>query len=337
MKKLYTTLFSTLLALSLVACGSGEEEVTESTASAGDQSDVIEYSTDEEVPTDEEEVKDEEPANEDDALPDEIVMGFVPSQDSDQIADTVVPLAERLSEELGISVRGEVMTNYTALVEAMGNDRVHIGFIPAFGYVLATERYDHIEAILKSIRHGSSTYKAQYTVRNDSDIGSLADLEGKVWAFPDLASTSGYLFPAAQIMDEFGVTDVEGWFGDLIQAGSHDNALVTVFEGDADVATTFDDARTGLVDDYPEMMEETRVIGYTNDIPNDTISVNTNTFSAEYINKITEVFLSFNDDEHMISIMDEVYNWTGIDTANDSEYDVVRTLYEYFSDSVSLD
>lgn len=52
--------------------------------------------------------------------PDQLVMGFVPSQDSDTIADTVEPLAKRLSEELDIEVKGEVMTNYNALVKAMG-------------------------------------------------------------------------------------------------------------------------------------------------------------------------------------------------------------------------
>lgn len=264
--------------------------------------------------------------------PEEIVMGFVPSQDSANIADTIEPLAERLSEELGVPVQGRVMTNYAALVEAMGNDQVHIGFIPAFGYVLATDRYEQVEVILKSIRHGSSTYKAQYTVRADSDIQTLDDLEGKVWAFPDTSSTSGYLFPAAQLMDEYGVENVENWFSDLIQAGSHDNALVTVLEGDADVATTFDDARDSIAGDYPEVYDELRVLGYTDDIPNDTISVNTDSFSPEFIQQITDVFMSFNDDEEMITIMDEVYNWTGIDLAEDSEYDIVRDTAARFGD-----
>ncbi len=85
--------------------------------------------------------------SEDDAL----VMGFVPSQESDTIADTVEPLAEQLSEELGVEVEGKVMTNYTALVEAMGTNEVQIGFIPAFGYVLANEKHD-VEVILKSER-----------------------------------------------------------------------------------------------------------------------------------------------------------------------------------------
>ncbi|WP_062047963.1 phosphate/phosphite/phosphonate ABC transporter substrate-binding protein [Bacillus sp. JCM 19034] len=333
MKKLLPWLLVLMLAIVLVACGTGDSD---DDAENNTGSSETEETNDNNEDDDAAETDDAPEAEASEDLPSEIVMGFVPSQDSANIASTVEPLAERLTEELGVTVRGEVMTNYTALVEAMGNDQVHIGFIPAFGYVLATDRYDNIEAILKSIRHGSSTYKAQYTVRADSDIESIEDLEGKIWTFPDLASTSGFLYPAAQLMDDYDVENVEDFFSDMIQAGSHDNAIITVLEGDADVATTFDDARTAVEEDYPEVMDELRVLGYTTEIPNDTISINTN-LPQSFTDQVISVFLSFNDDEEMITIMDEVYNWTGIDNASDSDYDVVRSVAEKFSDEVSLD
>jgi phosphonate transport system substrate-binding protein len=268
--------------------------------------------------------------------PSKLVMGFVPSQDSDKIADTVKPLADKLSEELGVEVEGRVMTNYSALVEAMGSNQVQIGFIPAFGYILANEKHG-VEVILKSERFGSDTYRAQYVVRADSDIESLEDLKGKTWAYVDAASTSGYLFPAAQIMDEFGVSDPPvDFFGDAVQAGSHDNALITVYEGDADVATTFEDARTGLEEDYPDIMEKLKVIGYTDDIPNDTISV-TKELDDELVQKIQQAFLSFNDDEEMIQIMNEVYNWDAIREAKDEDYNIVRDTFKKFEDSIDID
>src|SRR5690606_13338554 len=97
--------------------------------------------------------------------PDTLVIGFVPSSDSDTIAETVEPLAEKLGEELDKKVESKVMTSYSSLVEAMGANQVHVGFVPAFGYVLASQEYD-VEVILKSIRYGSGTYKAQYLVRS---------------------------------------------------------------------------------------------------------------------------------------------------------------------------
>ncbi|GIO24876.1 phosphate/phosphite/phosphonate ABC transporter substrate-binding protein [Oceanobacillus sp. J11TS1] len=263
---------------------------------------------------------------------DTLVLGFVPSTDSDKIADNIEPLVERLEEELGRDVEGRVMTNFSGLVEALGNDQVHIGFIPAFGYVQATERYDQVEVFAKSIREGDSSYRAQYTVRADSGIENLEDLEGKIWAFADQGSTSGYLFPAAQLMDEYGVTDLDSFFSNQIQTGSHDAALVTVLEGDADFATTFEDARTNIVEDYPEAMDELVQLDFTEAIPNDTISANTNLLSEEEIAEIKDIFLEFNDDEEMINVMDEVYNWTGLDEATHEEYEIVRDVYHKFQD-----
>lgn len=268
--------------------------------------------------------------------PEKLVMGFVPSQDSDKIADTVAPLAEKLSEELGIEVEGKVMTNYTALVEAMGSNEVQIGFIPAFAYVLANEKHG-VEVVLKSERYGSGTYKAQYLVKADSGIETLEDLKGKTWAYPDPTSTSGYLFPASELMEEFKVENVETeFFSEAIQAGGHDGAALAVLEGQADVATTFDDVRGQLEEEYPEIMDELKVLGYTQEIPNDTISL-TKELDDELKTKIKETFLAFNDDEEMIKIMNEVYSWDAIIEAEDSEYEIVRKTYNKFKDKISID
>ena len=267
---------------------------------------------------------------------DKLVMGFVPSQDSENIASSVEPLADRLSEELGVEVEGKVMTNFNSLVEAMGSNQVQIGFIPAFGYVLANEQYD-VEVILKSVRHGEGSYKAQYVVREDSGIDSLEDLKGKVWTFADKGSTSGYLFPAKQLMDEFdfdSASDLEtDFFGNLIESGSHDTAALSVLNGDADVATTFDDIRDNLEKEYPDIKDDLKVIDYTDAIPNDTISV-TKELDDDMVKKIKEAFLSFNDDQEMIDIMHEVYTWDAIEEADDSEYEIVKDTYHQFRDII---
>lgn len=263
----------------------------------------------------------------------ELTMGFIPSRDAERIADEVGPLAERLSEVLGVPVRAEVMTNYTALIEGMRTGQIDIGFLAPFNYVQAEERAD-VQLILKSERRGEVTYLAQYTVPADSDIQSIEDLaatEGLRWAFPDSGSTSGYLFPGSQLMD-LGVEDLEAHFR-TIETGGHDAAMIALLNGDADFATTFDDARTVIEGDYPDVMEQLRVIGHTDPIPNDTISVRAG-ISEEWVNKIRDAFLGFNEEEDMMQIMDEVYQWTGIVAADPEDYDIVRETFEKFKDQL---
>jgi phosphonate transport system substrate-binding protein len=52
-------------------------------------------------------------------MPEELVIGFVPSREADALVETIQPVADALSEELGIPVEGIVSTDYTALVTAM--------------------------------------------------------------------------------------------------------------------------------------------------------------------------------------------------------------------------
>ncbi|KGP74381.1 phosphate/phosphite/phosphonate ABC transporter substrate-binding protein [Pontibacillus yanchengensis] len=326
MRKLLTLLLTLSFVFVLAACGSeGSSSDAQENTSGDDQTDQSS-----------EEGNSEENNSENSEKPEKIVMGFVPSQDSDEIADTVEPLANELGEKLGVEVEGKVMNSYSAVVEGMGSGQIHIGFLPAFAYVLANEKYD-VEVMLKSERYGSDQYRAQYVVPADSDMESLEDLEGKKWAIPDITSTSGFLFPAAQIMDKFEVDDVQqGFFEQTITAGGHDNAIITLLEGNADVATTFEDARTSIEEDYPKVMEKTKILGYTDWIPNDTISV-IPSLSDDMKQQIHDAFMSFNENEEMIKVMNEVYSWDAIVEAEDKEYDIVRDTYEKFKDQISID
>ncbi|SEU03515.1 phosphonate transport system substrate-binding protein [Salinibacillus kushneri] len=275
--------------------------------------------------------------------PDKLVMGFVPSQDSGEIAETAQPLADKLGEVIGKEVEAKTMTSYSALVEALGNNEAHIGFLPAFGYVLASNEYD-VDVLLKSERNGSATYVAQYLVRSDSPVESLDDLEEHAsemtWAYGDASSTSGYLFPASQLMNKFNIEDTtalqEDFFGGVLPSGGHDNSAVAVLDGDADIATTFDDVRDTMLEDYPNIKDDLKVIGTTEEIPNDTVTV-PSALDDELTQDIKEAFLSFNEDEEMIKIMNEVYNWDAIIEAEDSEYDIVRETYNNLGGDVPLD
>lgn len=263
----------------------------------------------------------------------ELIMGFVPSSDAENIADNAQPLADYLEEALGIPVTAQVTTDYVGLVEAMRTGQTQIGFLPAFGYVQAAERGD-IEVVAKSIRFGSGSYVAQYNVPADSDIQDFDDLvnsEGLVWAFPGYSSTSGYLFPGVEFLNA-GIDDLEGKFQHLEVQG-HDNALLQLLDGNADFATTFDDARGNLSDEIEDIEDQIRVVGYTDPIPNDTVSLYGG-MPDDLKEDITNAFLSMEDNEEALQAMHEIYEWDGIEPAEDSEYDIVRDAYEAFEDLI---
>src|SRR5690606_16089463 len=114
----------------------------------------------------------------DGVVPETLVVGMVPSRDIDTIVASLDPIAEMLSERIGIPVETFVSTNFVGLVEAMGTGRVHVGMFGPAGLVQAMDAHG-AEPLLASVRQGSTTYRSQFNVRCDSGIESFEDLRGR--------------------------------------------------------------------------------------------------------------------------------------------------------------
>lgn len=250
-----------------------------------------------------------------------IKMGFVPMKDGDSLIESVEPLTEMLSKELGVKVEGFTATNYVGVVEGLGSGQVDFGFIPPFAYVLANEE-SNAEVILTALnKSGEAKYRSQFLVRKDSDITSFSDIKGKKVAFVDPSSTSGYLFPGAHLIKE-GINiekDIE-----YVYAGGHDKALQLLLNGDVDVATTFVDARDRYKEDFPEAMEKTEVLGYTDYIPNISVTVKGD-MEEELKDKIKVALLNIAKTEEGSELLKTLFNMYGFEEATDSDYDIIRT------------
>ena len=283
--------------------------------------------------------------------PDGIVLGLVPSQEAEALIEDAEPLAEALEERLGIEVEAYVPQNYTGLVEAMGAGQADIGAFGPGGLVLAEERYG-VEIILQSERFGSATYHTQWMTNNpdkycedeptaDEDgllgcngtteagegpVGeeALPLVEGATVAWVDPASASGYLFPAAQLIDA-GLdheTDVEGIF-----AGGHPAAVIAVLDGTAEVGVSFDDARGGVMEERPEVADTVVTFAYSTEIPNDGWTVRAE-LPDSLKEAIKQALLDYAATEEGQATLDAIYEITGLVEADLDAFEVVRETAE---------
>ena len=251
-------------------------------------------------------------------------MGFVPMKDGDTLIESVEPLTEMLSKELGIKVEGFTATNYVGVVEGLGSGQVDFGFIPPFAYVLANSE-SNAQVILTAInKSGEAMYRSQFLVRKDSGIKNFADVKGHTVAFVDPSSTSGYLFPGAHLITE-GI-DIEKDI-QYVYSGGHDKSLQLLLNGDVDVATTFVDARERYEEDFPTAMEETELLGYTDYIPNISVTLRGD-MDAELQGKIKDALLKIQASEEGKALLIELFNMYGFEEARDADYDVIRTTAE---------
>lgn len=268
----------------------------------------------------------------DDVWPESLVLGMVPSREVSRMIESIDPLTDLLEAELGVPVEGTVLTSFTGVIEAMGTGRVDIGIFGPFALVLGEERHG-LEIILNSIRFGADHYLAQFVVREDSGIETLEDLRGRTVAFVDPASASGYLFPYVHLLNN-GV-DPDADLEDYVFAGAHDGAMTAVMTGEVDAAVSFDDAREDLLEEFPNIMEETMILDYTEEIPNDGVAVRPG-LPDDLKQAIQDAFVAVGETDEGVELLDTLYNVTGYVPAGSERYEIVRQTFETMEEYIDF-
>ncbi|MGC9468419.1 MAG: phosphate/phosphite/phosphonate ABC transporter substrate-binding protein [Anaerolineae bacterium] len=255
-----------------------------------------------------------------------IVWAFVPSGDTGEVTTGAEELAALLEEETGLFFDILVTTEYAGAIEAMCAEppEAHMGSLATFSYVLANERCG-VEAALVSVRFGSPTYNGQFIARADSGISSVADLEGKTFCRSDPLSTSSWIIPQLTMRAQ-GINPQED-LAEVVDAGSHDAVVATVYNGDCDAGATYVDARSTLEDEHPDVMEEVIVFEVTTDIPNDGVQFSPG-LDDDLKNTIIDALLAIAETEEGQAALDIAYSWAGLETHGDDFYDPFRQVLQ---------
>jgi phosphonate transport system substrate-binding protein len=167
---------------------------------------------------------------------------------------------------------------------------------------------------------GETTDDGTVISPGSSCIGSLDSVVGQSVAFTSESSTSGYLFPALDLTNA-GIDPANDITPDF--AGGHDAAVTAVYNGDATVGLSFDDARRTIRKENTDVGEKVIVFSITDEIPNDVVAVRSSLPDTlkEAIYTAVEDFLATDDGQ---AIFDEIYGWTDIRRATESDFDIVR-------------
>jgi phosphonate transport system substrate-binding protein len=277
-------------------------------------------------------------------------------------------IEQALNDATGLYFEVSVPTSYAATLEEMcASPDNTIGFIPAMGYALASELCG-VEPALASVRYGWNVYWTAFYVARDSDYATLTDLEGASWAYPDGASTSGYLYPQALYAD-LNIT-----VGEAIEAGGHPQAVKAVYNGEADFGTayfsapllpegmgTWDpatmlpdvpdevvedcgvteedklycgdyrvlDARAAIRTEAPDVVQVVRILDISPEIPNDTMSFSPD-FPEDLKSVIIDAVTAYVDSEACAETLcnESFYDWTGVGPIFDENFDGIRIMME---------
>jgi phosphonate transport system substrate-binding protein len=156
----------------------------------------------------------------------------------------------KIEEALGVPVKLFAPADYDGVIQGLLGGTIDYAWLgaSAFAKIHLTDPNAVELKLTKQNVDGSTGYYSIGFARADSGIKSIEDAKGKVFAFADPNSTSGYLVPGAELMATYG--KLEDYFAEVKMSGGHEQSIVGVANGDFDAAVSWADGLGNWEDGY---------------------------------------------------------------------------------------
>lgn len=168
----------------------------------------------------------------------ELTFAIVPSENAKGVGDRFQPFMDYLTKELGVKTTLRVANDYAAVIEGQRAGNIQIASYGPASFARALVTGVNTEAFAIDVNSdGSKGYYSVFYVKADSPYKTIDDLKGKVLGLVDPNSTSGYNMPMFKL-NSMGI-DADKHFAKLLTTGSHENAVLALTQGTADVAANW--------------------------------------------------------------------------------------------------
>jgi phosphonate transport system substrate-binding protein len=165
----------------------------------------------------------------------ELTFSVVPAENASGVIERYTPFIDYLSRTLGVKVNLRIANDYAAVIEGQRAGNVHIASYGSAAFARALIVGVKLDAFGIDVNaDGSKGYYTVFYVKKDSPYNSIEDLKGKNLGLVDPNSTSGNNVPRL-FLDKKGINP-EAYFGKVVFAGSHENAVLALAQGTLDVA-----------------------------------------------------------------------------------------------------
>ncbi len=300
---------------------------------------------------------------------DTLSVSFVPSAPADEILQATEPLGDMLKEqmaEFGYNIGNvdiNVGTSYEAVGEALTSGTTDIALIPGGTYVLYED--DGAKLALTATRDALSvdsdnpqdwnvaptentdekaTFYRSLLVAGPSETGqalqdkvaagedlTFDELSDATWCVQSPSSSAGYLYPTLWLSENYDGKTIND-LPNKTEIKGYGEAVARLSAEQCDIAPMYADARmdnqTSWTSDE-DIFDATGVIGVTEGIMNDTISVseNSDVYSDEFLEAVQQSFINIASTPEGLETV-KPYSHTGYEIGNDADYDAERAVQE---------
>jgi phosphonate transport system substrate-binding protein len=137
-----------------------------------------------------------------------------------------------VEESLGVPVKLFTPADYDGVIQGLLGGTIDYAVLGASAYAkiyLTDPEAVEVQSTTQNVDESTGYYSIGFA-RADSGITSMDDAKGKVFAFADPNSASGYLIPGAELTEKYGT--LEEYFGEVKMSGGHEQTIVGVANGD---------------------------------------------------------------------------------------------------------
>lgn len=172
-------------------------------------------------------------------------------------------ITQYLGEQLGISTEFVDRIPWSEQRKLLDTQQIHLGWICGIDYVRKIDSFpSSIELVAAPVMQHprykqQPIYFSDAIARSDSKYYSFADLRGSSWAYNEPGSHSGYNIVQYHLAK---LGETQGYFGRVIEAGSHLQAIEMVLEQGADAAAIDSMVLDLELQTRPELRSKLRVI-----------------------------------------------------------------------------
>ena len=156
----------------------------------------------------------------------------------------------KVEELLGVPVKLFAPADYDGVIQGLVGGTLDYASLGASAYAkiyLTDPEAVDVQSVNQNV-DGSTGYYSIGFSRTDSGIKSMDDAKGKVFAFADPNSTSGYLVPGAELFAKYG--KLEDYFSEVKMSGGHEQTIVGVSNGDFAAGVAWADGLGNWEDGY---------------------------------------------------------------------------------------
>ena len=124
-----------------------------------------------------------------------LIIAWPPTVEPTLLIDELPALEELLERGTGRPVELRLQASYDATAAALKSGEAGFAVLPPYLFVTTRREVPGIVPLATKIVDGSTGSDGVLLVREDGDISKVSDLKGKVFCYPSVKSTTGYILP----------------------------------------------------------------------------------------------------------------------------------------------